>query len=46
MVRLDFGYDFKQFDDAAAKVPAGSMVAAAALFEGERTPNVPDGTAR
>jgi xylulokinase len=45
MVRLDFGYDFKQFDDAAAKVPAGSNgLLLLPYLEGERTPNVPDGT--
>jgi xylulokinase len=43
MVRLDFGYDFKQFDDAAAKVPAGSNgLLLLPYLEGERTPNVPD----
>ena len=45
MVRLDFGYDFKQFADAAAKVPAGSHgLLLLPYLEGERTPNVPDGT--
>ena len=45
MVRLDFSYDFKQFDDAAAKVPAGSNgLLLLPYLEGERTPNVPDGT--
>jgi len=45
MVRLDFGYDFKQFGDAAAKVPAGSNgLLLLPYLEGERTPNVPDGT--
>jgi xylulokinase len=45
MVRLDFGYDFKQFDDAAAKVPAGSNgLLLLPYLEGERTPNVPDAT--
>jgi xylulokinase len=45
MVRLDFGYDFKQFDAAAAKIPAGSNgLLLLPYLEGERTPNVPDGT--
>ena len=45
MVRLDFGYDFTQFDVAAAKVPPGSNgLLLLPYLEGERTPNVPDGT--
>lgn len=45
MVRRDFGYDFKKFDTAAAKIPAGSHgLLLLPYLEGERTPNVPDGT--
>jgi xylulokinase len=45
MVRQDFGYDFKQFDNAAAKIPPGSNgLLLLPYLEGERTPNVPDGT--
>jgi xylulokinase len=45
MVRLDFGWDFKQFDAAVARTPTGSNgLLLLPYFEGERTPNVPDGT--
>jgi len=45
MVRRDFGCDFKQFDHAAAKIPPGSNgLLLLPYLEGERTPNVPDGT--
>jgi xylulokinase len=45
MVRRDFGYDFKKFDAAAAKIPPGSDgLLLLPYLEGERTPNVPDGT--
>lgn len=45
MVREDFGYTHDQFAAAAAKVPAGSEgLLLLPYLEGERTPNVPDGT--
>ncbi len=45
MVRRDFGWDFKQFDAAVAKTPAGADgLLLLPYLEGERTPNVPDGT--
>jgi xylulokinase len=44
MMRLDFGYNFEQFDNKAAKVPPGSNgLLLLPYLEGERTPNVPDG---
>jgi xylulokinase len=45
MVRLDFGYDFKQFENAAKNISPGSNgLLLLPYLEGERTPNVPDGT--
>jgi len=45
MVRCDFGWDFKQFDAAVAKTPPGARgLLLLPYLEGERTPNVPDGT--
>ena len=45
MMRLDFGYSHEQFESKAGQVPpgAGGLVLLPYL-EGERTPNVPDGT--
>lgn len=45
MVRRQFGLDHAAFEKAAAKVPAGSDgLVLLPYLEGERTPNVPDGT--
>lgn len=45
MMRLDFGYSHEQFASKAATVPAGSHgLMLLPYLEGERTPNVPDGT--
>ncbi len=45
MMRLDFGYTHEQFEHKAAKVPAGSSgLLLLPYLEGERTPNVPDGS--
>jgi xylulokinase len=45
MVREDFGWTHEKFAAEAAKVPAGSRgLLLLPYFEGERTPNVPDGT--
>jgi xylulokinase len=45
MVRRDFQMDFKQFEAAAAKAPPGCEgLLLLPYLEGERTPNVPDGT--
>jgi xylulokinase len=45
MVREDFGWSHEKFAAEAAKVPAGSNgLLLLPYFEGERTPNVPDGT--
>ena len=45
MVREDFGWSHERFATEAAKVPAGSRgLLLLPYFEGERTPNVPDGT--
>jgi len=45
MMRQDFGYTHEQFEAKAAKVPAGSGgLLLLPYLEGERTPNVPDGT--
>lgn len=45
MVRRDFQMDFKQFEAAAAKAPPGcDGLLLLPYLEGERTPNVPDGT--
>jgi sugar (pentulose or hexulose) kinase len=45
MVRDDFGWSYEKFAAEAARVPAGSDgLLLLPYFEGERTPNVPDGT--
>jgi len=45
MMRLDFGYTHEGFASKAASVPAGSHgLLLLPYLEGERTPNVPDGT--
>ena len=45
MVRNDFGLDHARFNAAAAKAPAGADgLLLLPYLEGERTPNVPDGT--
>ena len=45
MVRLDFGWPHKKFDGAVAKARAGAGgLLLLPYLEGERTPNVPDGT--
>jgi xylulokinase len=45
MMRQDFGYTHEQFENKAAKVPAGAGgLVLLPYLEGERTPNVPDGT--
>jgi xylulokinase len=45
MVRRMFGLDHAALSEAAASVPAGSEgLLLVPFFEGERTPNVPDGT--
>jgi xylulokinase len=45
MVREDFGWTHQKFAAEAAKVPAGSQgLLLLPYFEGERTPNVPNGT--
>jgi xylulokinase len=45
MVRLDFGWTHDRFAAEAARVPAGSGgLMLLPYLEGERTPNVPDGT--
>ena len=45
MVRKDFGMDHAAFEKAASKVAAGSDgLVLLPYLEGERTPNVPDGT--
>ncbi|HYE30976.1 MAG TPA: xylulokinase [Methylomirabilota bacterium] len=45
MVRNDFGLDHAQFEKMASKAPAGSEgLLLLPYLEGERTPNVPDGT--
>jgi sugar (pentulose or hexulose) kinase len=45
MVRDDFGWSYEKFAAEAARVPAGSNgLLLLPYFEGERTPNVPDGT--
>ena len=45
MVREDFGWSHEKFAAEAARVPAGSRgLLLLPYFEGERTPNVPDGT--
>jgi xylulokinase len=45
MVREDFGWSHEKFAAKAAGIPAGSRgLLLLPYFEGERTPNVPDGT--
>jgi xylulokinase len=45
MMRTDFGYSFEQFDNKSAKVPPGANgLLLLPYLEGERTPNVPDGS--
>jgi xylulokinase len=45
MVRTDFGWSHGKFEAEAGKAPAGSNgLLLLPYFEGERTPNVPDGT--
>jgi xylulokinase len=45
MVRQDFEWTYERFSAEAARVPAGSNgLLLLPYFEGERTPNVPDGT--
>jgi sugar (pentulose or hexulose) kinase len=45
MVRKDFDLDHAEFEKAAAKAPAGSDgLLLLPYLEGERTPNIPDGT--
>jgi xylulokinase len=45
MVRSDFGMDHAAFEKSAAKAPAGcDGLMLLPYLEGERTPNVPDGT--
>jgi xylulokinase len=45
MMRADFGYTYEQFENKAAKVPPGANgLLLLPYLEGERTPNVPDGS--
>jgi xylulokinase len=45
MMRLDFGYSHEKFEKKAAAVPPGAHgLLLLPYLEGERTPNVPDGT--
>jgi len=45
MMRQDFGYSYEQFESKAKQVPPGSEgLLLLPYLEGERTPNVPDGT--
>ena len=45
LVREDFGWTHERFAAEAARIPAGSNgLLLLPYFEGERTPNVPDGT--
>jgi xylulokinase len=45
MMRADFGYTHEQFENKAAKVPPGANgLLLLPYLEGERTPNVPDGS--
>ena len=45
MVRDDFSWSYEKFAAEAARIPAGSNgLLLLPYFEGERTPNVPDGT--
>jgi sugar (pentulose or hexulose) kinase len=45
MVRADFGWSHEKYAAEAARIPAGSKgLLLLPYFEGERTPNVPEGT--
>jgi xylulokinase len=45
MVRLDFGWSHERYAAESARIPAGANgLLLLPYFEGERTPNVPDGT--
>jgi len=45
MLRKCFGWDHRKFEREASRVPAGSMgLLLLPYLEGERTPNVPEGT--
>jgi xylulokinase len=45
MVREDFGWSYEKFAAEASRVPAGANgLLLLPYFEGERTPNVPEGT--
>ncbi len=45
MVREDFGWSYEKYAAEAARVPAGANgLLLLPYFEGERTPNVPEGT--
>ena len=45
MVREDFGWSYEKFAGESARVPVGSNgLMLLPYFEGERTPNVPEGT--
>ncbi len=45
MVREDFGWSHEKYAGESARIPAGSNgLILLPYFEGERTPNVPDGT--
>src|SRR4051812_28612834 len=45
MVREDFGWSYEKFAGESARIPAGANgLLLLPYFEGERTPNVPDGT--
>ena len=45
MMRADFGYTHEQFESKAGQVPRGAEgLLLLPYLEGERTPNVPDGT--
>jgi xylulokinase len=45
MVREDFGWSYEKYAAEAGRVPAGSSgLLLLPYFEGERTPNVPEGT--
>jgi xylulokinase len=45
MVREDFGWSYEKYAGESARIPAGANgLLLLPYFEGERTPNVPDGT--
>ncbi|MBE0542793.1 MAG: xylulokinase [Verrucomicrobia bacterium] len=45
MVRLDFGWSHERYAAESARIPAGANgLLLLPYFEGERTPNMPDGT--